>query len=129
MMYTDDEIKAVISTAPDESFGDHSEQDKITWVKFVMSVDSNPKAHKLVHYSYLARAMAEGFGSVHPQDYGDDSALEQIKSLIVATHTPYKDMANEEAAWRSWKITPVQASLATRVVKEAIKKAQLQSAE
>ena len=49
MMYTDDEIKAVISTAPDEAFGDHSEQDKITWVKFVMSVDSNPKAHKLVH--------------------------------------------------------------------------------
>jgi len=125
-MYTDQEIEAVIGTATTNAFGDYPMADKVMWVKFVMGVDGNPKSHKAEHYIYLARSMAEGFESIYPQDYGDESALEQMKTLVVALQRPYKDDAEEQAPWRAWKVTPVQVSLATRVVKAAMKKTSAQ---
>ena len=80
-MYTDLEIETVIATAPDGAYGDYPAKDKVEWIKFVSSVDNNPKSHKLEHYVFLARAMAEGYGSVYPQDFGDVSALESIKTI------------------------------------------------
>ena len=60
MAFTDSEVRAVLAGLPGAAFGVDSLEKRAAWVRYVLSVDRQPKdKHELFFYASTARALAE----------------------------------------------------------------------
>ena len=108
MSFTKEEVVAALAPVPADRFLGLDEVARYEWVRFVTSVDNEPKnAHDVMFYAVIARALAELVGSAQPVDFAESHMRAMILDALKVGAEPFHG-DGEDAPWDQAKVTGAQ---------------------
>ncbi|CAK0805789.1 unnamed protein product [Prorocentrum cordatum] len=114
MAFSSGDVSAMIATAPSGAFNKANADQIRDWVDFVLNIEPNAaEKHDLFYYVSVARLLAETIGSTSLSDFEGPHMREKIKAAIVVNDLPCA--AEQDPAWKAWKVSPAQVVFALKV--------------